>query len=168
MQKTIQEEAFPKIEVRTSGIHGTGVYAAEAIQKGRRIIEYAGEKISTVEGTRREQATPGHTFIFILDDKWDVDGGVGGNDSRFINHSCTPNAEIEYADGKVWIVALRDIAAGEELGYDYAFDVEEPPAPCKCGTEECRGFINEYDNEQQAREKVSEFQHIARRGTSSS
>ena len=167
MQHATQEQ-LPKITVRDSGIHGTGVYAACAIAKGQRIIEYIGEKIPTAEGTRREQATPGHTFIFILDDNWDIDGGVGGNDSKFINHSCTPNAEIVYAEGKIWIVAAKDIAKDEELTYDYAFDVDEPPMPCKCETKSCRGFINEYANEQQTKEKIAKYEHIARRGTSSS
>jgi uncharacterized protein len=165
MEQASQQEHLPMIEVRTSGIHGTGVYAGIAIKKGECIIEYVGGKISSAEGTRRENSTPDHTFIFILNDEWDIDGNIGGNDSRFINHSCSPNAEIEYIDGHIWIVAGRDIAKGEELTYDYAFDVEEPPMPCRCKTDKCRGYINEYENAAHAKEKIARF-HIARRGTS--
>ncbi len=167
MEQQTENEYAARIIVRGSGIHGHGVYAEHAIAKGTRIIEYVGEKIPTAEGTRREQLTPGHTFIFILDEQFDIDGSVGGNDSKFINHSCSPNAEIEYADGKIWIVASRDIAAGEELTYDYAFDANEPPAPCKCNSKDCKGYINEYANPQQKEEKLAQFTHIARRGTSS-
>jgi len=148
---------FAKIEVRKSSIHGTGVYATHPIKKGERIVEYVGQKIPTAEGTRREKLTPGHTFIFILNDEWDIDGNVGGNDSKFINHSCNPNAEIEYDNDRIWIVAAKDIAAGEELTYDYAFDVDEPPAKCVCGSTNCRGYINEYESEEQKQMKVKLF-----------
>lgn len=139
----ITELVLPKIEVRQSSIHGTGVYAAEPIAKGMYIIEYTGEKISKEEGTRRSESVPGHTFIFMLDDQWDIDGAAGGNDSRFINHSCSPNTDIVIENGKIWIVALRDIAEGEELSYDYSFEKDENPTQCKCGSPACRGFIVE-------------------------
>ena len=137
-------ESFPKITVRQSGIHGTGVYAAEPIAKGTRIIEYAGEKIPTLEGTKREEASPQHTFIFTLNDEWYIDARFGGNDSRFINHSCNPNTEADIENDRIWIVALRDITEGEELTYDYSFDPDDDPAPCVCGAASCRGQINRF------------------------
>jgi len=137
------ETGLPKIVARQSGIHGTGVYAAEPISNGRRIIEYTGERISKEEGTKRADASPFYTFIFILDDEWDVDGAVGGNDSRFINHSCEPNCEIIIEDGRIWIAALRDIEDGEELTYDYSFERDENPTQCKCNSQGCRGIIVE-------------------------
>jgi uncharacterized protein len=145
MQETKQEHVLPSIRISTSKIHGTGVYAGELIAKGRHIIEYIGEKIPAAEGSRREKASPGHTFVFSLNEDWDIDAGVGGNDSRFINHSCDPNTEVSIENDRIWIFACRDIAKGEEITYDYSFDANEPPAPCTCKAPSCRGSINIYD-----------------------
>ena len=136
-----------------SKIHNVGVVAARGIPKGTRIVEYAGERISRQEGDRRsEEQVMAHTsnpqigevYIFELDDEWDVDGSVDYNDAKFINHSCDPNCESEIKDGHVWIVALRDIKAGEELTYDYFYDLDEfEKYPCRCGSQNCFGFILE-------------------------
>src|SRR3989338_8657755 len=132
------ETGLPKISVRHSGIHGTGVYAAEPIAKGRRIIEYTGEKISKEEGDRRAET---NNYILILNDNWDLDGTVGGNDSRFVNHSCSPNTDIVVDNERAWIVAIRDIEEGEELSFDYDFEKDDSPVKCRCGSPECRGYI---------------------------
>ena len=77
-----------------------------------------------------------------------IDAAVDGNEARFINHSCAPNCDAVIDDARIWIEAIRDIAPGEELAYDYAFVLEErhtPAAkrryPCKCGARTCRGTI---------------------------
>jgi len=142
MQET-KQETLPLISVSTSKIHGTGVYAEQHIKNGSRIIEYIGEKISAKEGTRRDDANPYHTLIFSLDDDWDIDGSVGGNNSRFINHSCGPNAKFVVENGKIWIVAVKDILHGEEITYDYRFGADGSLIKCICGTAACRGFIND-------------------------
>ena len=131
-------EEFPEIIVRQSAIHGTGVYAAQPIAKGRRIIEYTGEKISKEEGDRRAET---NNYILILDDNWDLDGIVDGNDSRFVNHSCSPNTDIVVDNERAWIVAIRDIEEGEELSFDYDFEKDDSPVKCRCGSPECRGYI---------------------------
>lgn len=133
---------LPKIVVKDSGIHGTGVYAAQDIKRGDAIIEYKGEKIPSDEGTRRSEAHPTLSYIFILNDDWDIDGNVDGNNARYINHSCDPNCEIDYIKDHIWIFAVRDIKEGEELAYDYAFDADEKQS-CRCGSSECRGYIND-------------------------
>jgi hypothetical protein len=81
------------------------------------------------------------TYLFELDENHDIDGAVGGNDSKFINHSCDPNCEPDIRDGKIFITSIRDIAPGEELSYDYSFDFTEDNTPCKCGSPKCRGYI---------------------------
>jgi SET domain-containing protein len=74
-----------------------------------------------------------------------IDGKVGGNSSRWINHACEPNCEADEVDGRVFIKALRNIAAGEELHYDYGLMIEErytpklkAEYPCWCGSASCR------------------------------
>jgi uncharacterized protein len=146
MQQAKQIENLPKIIVRNSSIHGKGIFAGEDIPKKVKIIEYVGEKISGKEGDRRSELDDKLTYIFILNDKFDIDGSVNGNDSRLINHSCDPNCEIDYINDHIWIYSLRDIKKGEELTYDYAFDADELE-DCHCGSKSCRGYINDPDDE---------------------
>lgn len=142
-------------QVRFSPRHGRGVFAVAPIAEGTRILEYTGELISLEEGERRyptppegESEEPEHTYLLMLDEERVIDANVGGNDARFINHSCAPNCEPMAFGDHMWIVAVRDIEPGEELGYDYAIELDEPhtPArkrrfPCACGAATCRGSI---------------------------
>ena len=140
-----------KIEVRQSGVHGRGVYALTPIAAGTRIIEYTGERISWEEAVERhphDPAQPNHTFYFHLDGGLVIDALYGGNDSRWINHACEPNCEAEEVDGRVFIQALRDLAPGEELFYDYGLVLDERHTAkvkkqfaCWCGAATCRGTM---------------------------
>ncbi len=138
--------------MRRSGVHGKGVYALRALHAGERLIEYTGEIITWAEALRRhphDPAHPTHTFYFHIDDGRVIDAKQGGNSSRWINHSCAPNCEAEQTEeGRVFIKALRDIAAGEELFYDYGLVIDEPYThrlkaeyPCWCGAPGCRGTL---------------------------
>lgn len=139
------------IEVRRSSVHGRGVFAARRIRKGTRIIEYLGERVSHAEADRRyehKDASDNHTFLFIVDRRTVLDAGVGGNEARFINHSCDPNCESVIERGRIFIEAVRTIEPGEELNYDYriARDRSDPPNidaifACRCGAEGCRGSM---------------------------
>jgi SET domain-containing protein len=138
----------PMFEVRTSTIHGRGVFARRPIAAGSRIIEYAGELISEREGDARyddRAMERHHTFLMALADGRCIDAAVGGNDARLINHSCEPNCEAVEVDGRVWIEAIRPIAGGEELSYDYAYDRDDGDDEsfyrCRCGAPACRGTI---------------------------
>lgn len=143
--------ADPLYLVKESPIHGRGVFARLAIPAGTRIVEYTGERISSDESTRRAQAGGGpvnHTFFFSLADGMLIDGGSGGNDARWINHACEPNCEALEEDGKVFIHALQDIEAGEELNYNYALIYEARHTPaikrafaCHCGAPSCTGLM---------------------------
>ncbi|MCF3651070.1 SET domain-containing protein [Synoicihabitans lomoniglobus] len=133
-----------------STVHGTGLYASEPIPKGTRVIEYVGDKITKAESDRREaarlarqeQGDDGCVYLFELNKRYDLDGDVEWNTARLINHSCEPNCETENANGHIWISALRDIAADEELSYDYGFDWENwRDHPCRCGSPKCFGYI---------------------------
>jgi SET domain-containing protein len=127
-------------EVRDSQIHGGGLFATKAIPAGTRIIEYLGEKITKAQAL--VECGAGNHFVFTLDDEFDLNGNFEWNTARFINHSCAPNCEAELDEDRVWILALRDIAAGEELTYNYGYDLEEyREHPCRCGSKDCLGFI---------------------------
>lgn len=139
-------------ELRTSAIAGTGAFATRAIKKGMRIIEYTGERISNAEADRRydeNKMSNHHTFLFTLNRQTVVDAAIGGNESRFINHSCVPNCEAVIEDGRrIYIEALRDIPVGEELVYDYQYERmddhtadDERFYSCQCGAPGCRGTI---------------------------
>lgn len=134
--------AVPKeiFEFRESLIHGRGCFATQPIAKGTPIIEYVGEKISKSESVRRCEAQ--NVYIFTLDDEFDLDGDMVSNPAKFINHSCAPNCESEIFGDQIWIMALRDIEAGEELSFNYSYDLEDyTEHPCRCGAEQCVGYI---------------------------
>jgi SET domain-containing protein len=142
----------PLFEVRDSSIQGRGAFALRRIRKGQRIIEYTGERICDEEAyTRYDDTTMKrhHTFLFAVDDDLSIDGASGGNDARFINHSCDPNCEAWIEDkDRVFIYAKKDIAKGGELTYDYAYtgvDAKDPEVRamyvCHCGAPKCRGSI---------------------------
>src|SRR3569833_1912815 len=110
------------IEVRRSGVHGLGVFAAKPLAKGTRIIEYVGDRVSHDEADRRYEAkaeNDSHTILIIVDSKTVIDAGTDGNDARFFNHSCDHNCESTVEKKQVYIEAFRDIEPGTELTYDY-------------------------------------------------
>ena len=106
---------------RRSSIHGWGVYATTVIPKNKRIIDYAGEKISNQYSLRREQRYMklGHIWCFKVTNRTVIDAAVGGNIARFINHACRPNCYVEISKGRIWIRAARTIRKGEEITYHY-------------------------------------------------
>ncbi|MDB6014909.1 MAG: hypothetical protein JWL65_7159 [Gammaproteobacteria bacterium] len=141
----------PPILVRDSNVHGRGVFATRRVEKGERIIEYLGERVSHDEADRRyesKEENDSHTFLFIVDSKTVIDAGTAGNDARFFNHSCDPNCESVVEKRRVFIEALRAIEAGEEMTYDYQIyrDHDDPENidevfACRCGFANCRGTM---------------------------
>ena len=149
--------ATRRIEVRRSGVHGQGVFALVDIPKGERIIEYVGEIISWNEAQRRhphDPDDPNHTFYFHIDEDRVIDALYGGNDSRWINHSCDPNCIADEDEGRIFITSRRKIKAGDELNYDYGLVIDEPLTPELkadypgwCGSKKCRGTLLSSDLE---------------------
>ena len=126
--------------VGPSRIAGQGLFAAQDIPQGTRIVQYVGEKISSRERARRLAA--GNVYIFHLTYRYAIDGQTLENTARYINHSCDPNCAVETTPDTIWIVALRDITAGEELSYNYGYDAHNYQAnPCTCGAHNCCGYI---------------------------
>lgn len=156
----------PLYVVRSSRIHGRGVFAARRIRKGTRIVEYRGERVGNDEADRRydeDKMKRHHTFLFTLDRKTVIDGaaGRGGGDASYINHSCEPNCEAVITGKRIFIHALRTIQPGEELAYDYQYertgDNDEELEKfylCRCGSDNCRGSIMKPAQKRKRRTKL--------------
>ncbi|WP_051945552.1 SET domain-containing protein-lysine N-methyltransferase [Verrucomicrobium sp. BvORR106] len=137
--------------VRNSQIHGRGLYARKDIPKDTWIVEYVGERVDKDESDRRANALldsakesgGARVYMFILNDEWDIDGNVSWNTARLMNHSCEPNVEAQtWDEQEIWFVALHDIKKGEELTFNYGFDLEcWEDHPCLCGKASCVGYI---------------------------
>ena len=150
--------AEPELVVfKDSPIHGIGGFAKMGVHKGTRILEYLGERISKAESLRRCEQN--NAFIFTLNAEQDLDGNVAWNPARLINHSCSPNCEAEMDNDRIWIVAARDIQRGEEITFNYGYDLEDyKDYPCQCGSPQCVGYM------------VAEefFEHVLSRKTAAS
>jgi SET domain-containing protein len=147
-----------RIQQRRSRIHGNGVFAIAPIHAGEKVVEYKGllrthEEADALYG---DSIDSGHTFLFTLNEHYLIDANVKGNVARWLNHSCEPNCQaflIESSDGnprkdRVVIEALRDIAVGEELTYNYGIRLSVPHTPrlkklwaCLCGADQCSGTL---------------------------
>jgi SET domain-containing protein len=128
------------IDFSDSPIHGRGGFARVNISEGAKLIEYVGRKIDKVESLR--QCELDNPYIFSITDDYDLDGNVEWNLARLLNHSCSPNAEAQDEDERIWIIALRDIAAGEEITFNYNYDLQDyKEHPCQCGASNCVGYI---------------------------
>lgn len=153
----------PFHEVRQSPIAGLGAFAARRIRKGTRIIEYTGERISTEEADARYGDDPSahpHVVLFIVDKRTVIDGGAGGGEARFINHSCEPNCQTVMDKKRIYVEALRTIEKDEELVYDYHLDFGQDPTEedrekfaCRCGAATCRGTMLAPPKEKKPRRK---------------
>ena len=144
-----------KTVVRSSTIHGKGVFATTEIARGELIFEYKGQRIDWAEALRRhphDPDNPNHTFYFDIDNDMVIDGKVGGNSAKWVNHSCEPNCTAKQVDidGKtrVFIYARRNLKRGEELFYDYGLIIDgkitkklQREYLCLCGTRKCRGTL---------------------------
>lgn len=147
-----------RIQVRRSPIHGNGVFAATDLAAESRVIEYKGLRLrhAKADVLYEGNAETGHTFLFTLNDDYVIDANQGGNDARWINHSCAPNCQaflIEHEGrdrrlDRVVIETIRPIKQGEELAYNYAITLAERHTPrlkklweCRCGAANCTGTM---------------------------
>ncbi len=128
------------LEVKLSRIDGQGLYTRTKILARRKIGELSGERISVREARRRARE---HERIAIVEtgDRRAIDASRGGNEWRFINHSCAPNAFMRIYRGHVEFYALRDIGVGEELTCDYHESHHHGERRCTCGSVQCQGYI---------------------------
>ena len=106
LSKQRREKSASRIEVRRSGVHGRGVFAKDRIRKGAKIIEYTGRHIGWKEAQELpplDPKNPYHTLLFSLDNGDVIDASVGGNEARWINHSCDPNCETFEQDDRIFV-----------------------------------------------------------------
>jgi len=125
--------------VRSSAIHAAGCYTLDPIRKGQRIVEYDGPRMSkeVADGRYADRYV---TYLFGYGEGDMVIDGFGA--AMFMNHCCEPNCETEEEEERIFVVALRDIVAGEELVYEYnLYDSDEATQDCYCGTKSCRGTM---------------------------
>jgi len=132
---------MPRIRRRRSKLHGWGVFALGSINKNKRVIDYAGEKILNKDSQKREEKylEKGQIWCFRVNRRWTRDAGVGGNIARFINHSCKPNCYSNIIGHTIWICAGRNIRPGEELTYNY-YTEGEGEIPCRCSPN-CKNLL---------------------------
>jgi hypothetical protein len=130
----------PKVIVKRTKKFGDGVFAQKPLTKGEVIAEFDGPIYG--DDTVWTDETADHSVQFDQNQWRDSDGIA-----RCLNHSCEPNCGIR---GLFSIVAMRDIAAGEELVWDYDMTEDAEPGDwdmkCRCGTPSCRGTIGAYRN----------------------
>jgi len=124
--------------------NGHGLYATREIKKGTRIIDYVGKIITkkeTEKSLKFDNSKP--IYLFNINKRYDLDGDVSWNTARLINHSCFNNCDYEGKGLKLWVTAIRDIKKGDELTCDYGFsyDSDYKQFPCKCGSNNCCGYI---------------------------
>lgn len=143
-----------RLVARRSHIHGWGLFTKVDMKKDDMITEYMGEIVRQCVADKRERqyeiSGEGSCYMFRLDLSRIVDATVIGCMARFMNHCCQPNAyakiitvDTEFGvDKKIAVLAHRDIAAGEEITYDYKFPVEDGSLRCTCGAPNCIGRMN--------------------------
>jgi SET domain-containing protein len=130
--------------IRSSQIHAAGCYTTTPVRKGERLSEYTGPLLTKDEADTAYEDSP-ITYLFGLGDGAKVIDGHCA--AMFINHSCAPNCETEEIDGRVWITAIRNIKAGDEITYDYCLydGGDDDDAACNCGAPKCRGTMYSRD-----------------------
>jgi SET domain-containing protein len=144
----------PRLIVRSSSIHAAGCYTLDPIQKGQRVAEYSGQRLHKDDADRRYEGRV-VTYLFAVGDKNMVIDGFGA--AMFLNHSCNPNCQtVEPISGRIFISALRDIAPGEELVYEYNLcDSDDDDADCYCGAPQCRGTMFSEDEVKRQKRKAA-------------
>jgi len=150
--------AYFKLHIRRSRIERYGVFANEAIPRGKRVIQYTGERISHREATQRAlrvlwalkpealrravtkllAGKAERVYSIRLNRRWALDGSNGGSGAEFMNHSCDPNLTVRRIRGQIFLYSFRKIRAGEELTVDYGFRCA---LQCRCGSANCRGTM---------------------------
>ena len=131
-------------KIKKSNIDSRGLYAAKNIKAGTIVIHYKGKLITKKETEKNPKYDNDKAiYLFNLNSRYDLDGDFANNTARLINHSCSPNCEVDGKGLKLWIYALKDIKKGEELSYDYGFGYDEnyKDFVCKCRAKNCCGYI---------------------------
>lgn len=129
-----------QFDIGSSSIDGKGIFARSRIPARRKLGELEGERIPLREA-RKRAALRRRIAIVELPKGGAIDASVGGNEFRYINHSCTPNAYIRIFGDHVEFYALRTIERGEEVTCNYGETQHEGTLPCRCRGARCRQYL---------------------------
>ncbi|CAH8542692.1 unnamed protein product [Heterobilharzia americana] len=149
--RKLKTEVNSNVILGRSRIQGLGLFAARDLEQQTMVIEYIGEMIRLEVANKREKEYEAHNrgiYMFRLDDDTVIDATVCGGLARYINHSCQPNCYAEFVNfgdqSHIMIITNRRIKKGEELCYDYNFDLEDrsDKIPCLCRAPNCRKWMN--------------------------
>ncbi|OON13486.1 SET domain protein [Opisthorchis viverrini] len=149
--RRLKGEASSNVILGRSRIQGLGLFAARNLEPQTMVIEYIGELIRLELANKREKDYEAHNrgiYMFRLNDDTVIDATVCGGLARYINHSCQPNCFAEFINfgdhSHIVIITNRLIEKGEELCYDYNFDLEDGGSkiPCLCRSTNCRKWMN--------------------------
>jgi SET domain-containing protein len=143
MEPTVRNRsAEALVEVRDSSIHGQGTFASAILEAETLILEYTGELIDRKTAVERDNpdASDYSCYIFQINDDVFIDARLVEHPAKYINHSCEPNCSISRDVTRAFVRTLRTIRPGEELTYDYGYDVSEN-LRCRCKARRCRGTI---------------------------
>uniref|UniRef100_A0A914CAA5 [histone H3]-lysine(36) N-trimethyltransferase n=1 Tax=Acrobeloides nanus TaxID=290746 RepID=A0A914CAA5_9BILA len=164
--KRFQKKKYPKLELFHTGLKGWGLRAVEDIQMGEFIIEYVGDVIDAHQmgkRARRYSRDPNHKhhYFMALKSGAVIDATVRGNLSRFVNHSCDPNAETQKWTVNrrlcVGFFSTRTIKAGQEIVFNYQFErFGKKAQKCYCGSSNCSGWIGMKEGEELEEENKNE------------
>ena len=140
MPRTAKHLTSPRLLIQSSAIHAAGCITLDPISKGQRVLEYDGPRLNKGLADIR-YAERMVTYLFGVGQGNEVVDGFGTG--MFLNHSCDPNCETEDRRGHIYVTATRDIAAGEELVYEYnLYDSDlADTCDCYCGAPQCRGTM---------------------------
>jgi SET domain-containing protein len=136
---------------------GLGLFATKPIRKGTKIVRYFGPMLDC---NKKKDDAVENKYLFQITNRWTIDGSVRENIARYINHACRPNAEsdVQKKKRRVYIRAIKDIAPGEEINYDYGTDYFKEylkPIGCKCDScEKKRKKLRAEAREEKKREKA--------------
>ena len=122
---------------------GKAVFAAQPFRAGEPIVAFTGRRL-TADRLPRRLSGQTDRFVQIARDAY---LGPSGAIDDLINHSCAPNAGLRFDGDAPLLVALRDIAEGEEIAWDYSTTLADPAwrMACACGAPGCRGTITAFD-----------------------
>ncbi|MEN9852521.1 MAG: hypothetical protein RI996_464 [Candidatus Parcubacteria bacterium] len=139
-KRVVKDESIPVRYKVGKSFAGLGLFATEHIKKGETIIQYLGHILNDDEACKKINSM----YLFEVKKNINIDGTPRWNTARYANYSCDPNAESENRKNNIYLVAIKNIKAGDEITFDYGeefFNEHIKPKGCRCGTKKCKSNI---------------------------